>query len=91
MFWNDKAKNQIGDKEALLQDITGLTGCMYLSDIKNSRYGLSVVRALKQIPPENYSRDAWKELIIYLTGKEEKVTDQGEAKQYLIEYLYKNI
>lgn len=53
--------------QSLLERLACLSGCDYLSDLRDPRYRPALHRALKYLPPEAYPAQQWREVARYLS------------------------
>ena len=68
-----------------LEELTELTGVMYLSDLQKISYDL-VRRQIRNIDPEKYTLFQWQDAARYLTGKETELETVKEIYDYLLAY-----
>ena len=68
-----------------LEELTELTGVMYLSDLQKISYDL-VRRQIRNIDPEKYTLFQWQDAAKYLTGKETEFKTVKEIYGYLLAY-----
>ena len=68
-----------------LEELTELTGVMYLSDLQKISYDL-VRRQIRNIDPEKYTLFQWQDAARYLTGKETELATVKEIYDYLLAY-----
>lgn len=68
-----------------LEELTELTGVMYLSDLQKTSYDL-VRRQIRNIDPEKYTLFQWQDAARYLTGKETELETVKEIYDYLLAY-----
>ena len=68
-----------------LEELTELTGVMYLSDLPTINYEL-VRRQLRNVDPDKYTRFQWKDAVTYLTGKDPELETVRELYDYLLAY-----
>lgn len=56
----------MGQDKQLLEDVQQLVGCDYLSDLRFRCSPESLLQAIKQLCPEDYTPAQWKEAVCYL-------------------------
>ncbi|WP_191396655.1 hypothetical protein [Flavonifractor sp. An306] len=56
----------MGQDKQILEDLQKLAGCDYLSDLRFCCSRESLLRAIKQLRPEDYVPAQWKEAVCYL-------------------------
>ena len=76
---------QTGDEEKaeLLEEMTRLSGCEFLSDLPRSP--LRVHNALKRIRAEHFSLAAWREAALYIAGLGLGFQTPEESRRALLE------
>ena len=67
----------------LLEILAFRTGCMYLSDLRQSRRLPQIRRENKKIPTEQFSLWEWNDAVAYITGSPHSFANAGEAARYL--------
>lgn len=71
----------------LLEHLTILTGCTYLSDLRMQPFlSPKLYLALAATPVESYSTAQWKEALNYLTGIDFD-GDASSCRQQLLQYF----
>lgn len=68
-----------------LEELTELTGVMYLSDLKTTNYEL-IRRELGNIDPDKYTLTQWEDVAQYLTGNVPNVETTEDLYDYLLTY-----
>ena len=68
-----------------LEELTELTGVMYLSDLKITNYEI-IRKELRKISPNKYTPHQWKDAAQYLTGSIPDVDTVEKLYNYLITY-----
>ena len=81
-------KNNRHDK-GLLENISALAGCIYLSDLHcyPSRYNVSILKAVRQMKEHSYSLKEWTDTVCYITGSTGDFKSVEEAVSFLEKYL----
>lgn len=71
-------------EKELLQDLTQMTGCSFISDLKFLPEPDLIKIVLKNVSSDAYSVFDWNQTVYYLTGNKELFDDAEQAKQYLL-------
>lgn len=58
--------NKMNRTPDLLEQLTALVGCEYLSELKQPRYHEAICAALNRIPADSFSEKEWMETASYL-------------------------
>lgn len=69
--------------QSLLDDLSTLVGCLYLSDLPRPEYREKIISELSRIPKDRYPLSDWAETVYYLTKKEVSPQNPKEAIEYL--------
>ncbi len=83
-----KASNQFSGNKTrtdLLDELTRLAGCDFLSNLPRPERRGEVHRALRTIDPRDYSKKAWIDAAIYICGTSEPFETVEQARDYLLE------
>lgn len=70
----------------LLELLSFKTDCTYLSDLHQPDKLPLVRRALRNITPELFSLEEWRDAVAYITGEVHAFKNAGEAEAYLANY-----
>ena len=76
-------------KSTLLDFLAERTGCAYLSDLRKPYLFPGLSEIMDGIEPRTYSFSEWEDAISYITGERKEVSDEQEAKSFLISCLKK--
>ena len=68
----------------LLEILCFKTGCMYLSDLRQSERPPVIKRAVQSICPGKFSLWEWNDAVTYITGSPHSFANAGEAAGYLM-------
>lgn len=73
----------------LLEILAFRSGCMYLSDLHQPERLPAICRALRHIPPQQFSLWEWQDAAAYITGEALSFESQKQAAEYLKKYQVK--
>lgn len=65
----------------LLEVLSGLAGCCYLSDLRTPSYRERVAWALWQLDPDDYPLSQWREAAQYLLNRPWEFSTPRQARQ----------
>lgn len=77
---------EYGVKIGLLDYIAFKVGCMYLSDLHDTKNLLFIRTALHSIDPSLFRLDEWNDAVAYITCKDISFQSGEQAMQYLLSY-----
>lgn len=76
-------------KSTLLDFLAERAGCAYLSDLRKPYLFPGLSEIMDSIEPRAYSFSEWADAISYITGEHKEVSDEQEAKSFLVHCLKK--
>ena len=71
----------------LLDRLTVLTQCAYISDLRVVNYRRSISKAVCAIPTEDYSLKEWNDAVFYITGKQAYYKSAEDARKVLLDLI----
>ena len=80
-------KGKVVVKHCLLDELAGMTGCLYLSDLRLKMKDTRFLRILEQIVPEEYTIEDWNDTVHYLCGRKATFQTKEEALACLIDFV----
>lgn len=69
----------------LLEYLSLRAGCMYLSDLHQSKYRFSIQHALRGLSPEWFSLKEWNDAVAYITRQDRSFETEEQAQQFLLD------
>lgn len=75
-----------GVKLGLLDYIAFKSGCVFLTDLHESKNLLFIRTALHSIDPSLFRLEEWNDAVAYITGKDISFQSGEQAMEYLLSY-----
>lgn len=73
----------------LVEDISEILECCYLSDLHSLENKLLMIPVLRSIRPEQYPLKEWNDAVHYILEQPKQFLESEEAYDYLLEQLEK--
>ncbi|WP_130861581.1 hypothetical protein [Bacilliculturomica massiliensis] len=80
-------KGKVAVKHCLLDELAGITGCIYLSDLRQKMREKRFLLILEQIVPEEYTIEDWNDTVHYLCGRKVEFQKKEDALACLCDFV----
>lgn len=69
----------------LLEYLYLQAGCMYLSDLSQTKYRFHIQYALWDLSPDRFSLKEWDDAVVHITQRERSFETKEQAWQFLLD------
>lgn len=76
-----------GGPKDLLDELTRLSDCLYLSNLHQPAWAPNILNALQYLAASQFSADEWQKALNYITGTPTAASSAEAARQQLLDHL----